>query len=48
MAVRLRTVPLTPSSPEKGVEKTDPVRPYREPGQVPLGEKPKAVRVMGG
>ena len=48
MAARLRAVPPIPSSPENGVGKSDPPRPYREPRQVPLGEKPKAGRVIGG
>ena len=48
MAARLRVVSLIPRSPEKGAGKSDPARPYREPGQVPLGEKPQACRVMGG
>ena len=48
MAARYRAVGPIPSSPEKGAGKSDPARPYREPRQVPLGEKPKAGRVIGG
>ena len=43
MAVRLRMVWLFPGAREKGIEK-DPPRPYPEPTQVPLGEKPKVCR----
>ena len=31
-----------PGALEKGAGKSDPPRPYREPTQVPLGEKPQA------
>ena len=48
MAARFRAVPPIPRPPEKGAGKSDPARPYREPGQVPLGEKPQACRVTGG
>ena len=39
----LRVPPPMPGALEKGVPK-DPARRYREPTQVPPGEKPKASR----
>ena len=44
MASRFRGVQLIPGAKEKGQE-MDPLRPYQDPTQVPLGEKPKTYRV---
>ena len=44
IAARFRAVQLISRATEKGAEK-DPSRPYLEPTQVSLGEKPKACRV---
>ena len=44
----VRAVRLIPGAREKGVGKSEPPRPYREPTQVPLGEKPQAYRVIRG
>ena len=47
IAARFRAVQPIPGANEKGVGK-EPPRPYREPTQVPLGEKPKAYRATPG
>jgi len=47
MACRFRRVRPIPGAREKG-EGKEPPRPYREPTQVPLGEKPQACRVEPG
>ena len=44
IAARFRVVQLISGATEKG-NKKDPLCPYLEPTQVPLGEKPKACRV---
>ena len=44
MAARFRAVRLIPRATEKGCGMDSP-RPYLEPTQVPLGEKPKTYRV---
>jgi len=44
MASRFRGVQLIPGAKEKG-QGMDPLRPYLDPTQVPLGEKPKTYRV---
>ena len=38
----VRALRPIPGAREKGAGKSEPPRPYREPTQVPLGEKPKA------
>jgi len=47
IAARFRAVQPIPGATEKGCRKDSP-RPYLEPTQVPLGEKPQACRVELG